>query len=69
VLDTAGQDAYTALRETFMHTGDGFLLVYSVGDDQTFEELKSIRDQILRVHPDKKVNYFVKIGFYAAVSS
>lgn len=50
ILDTAGQDAYTSLRETFMHTGDGFLLVYSITDDQTFEELQSIRKQILRVH-------------------
>lgn len=38
-----------------MHTGDGFLLVYSITDDQTLEELRSIRDQILRVHKDKKV--------------
>eukprot|EP01039_Chlorochromonas_danica_P000600 gene600-648_t len=55
ILDTAGQDEYTPLRETFMHTGDGFLLVYSIVDDQTLEELKSIREQILRVHRDKKV--------------
>ena len=58
-MDTAGQDAYTPLRETFMHTGDGFLLVYSITDDQTFEELRSIRDQILRVHRDKKVPMMV----------
>ena len=55
ILDTAGQDEYTPLRETFMHTGDGFLLVYSIVDDQTLEELKAIREQILRVHKDKKV--------------
>ncbi len=59
ILDTAGQDAYTPLRETFMHTGDGFLLVYSITDDQTFEELRSIRQQILRVHRDKKVPIMV----------
>mmetsp|Transcript_27974 Transcript_27974/g.38531 ORF Transcript_27974/g.38531 Transcript_27974/m.38531 type:complete len:239 (-) Transcript_27974:1339-2055(-) len=54
ILDTAGQDEYTPLRETFMHTGDGFLLVYSIIDDQTLEELKSIREQILKVHRGKK---------------
>lgn len=58
ILDTAGQDAYTPLRETFMHTGDGFLLVYSIVDDQTLEELREIREQILRVHPDRKVTIF-----------
>lgn len=54
-MDTAGQDEYTPLRETFMHTGDGFLLVYSIVDDQTLEELREIREQILRVHRDRKV--------------
>jgi small GTP-binding protein len=55
ILDTAGQDEYTPLRETFMHTGDGFMLVYSITDDQTLEELRSIREQILRVHRNKKI--------------
>lgn len=55
ILDTAGQAEYTPLRETFMHTGDGFLLIYSITDDQTFEELREIREQILRVHPNQNV--------------
>jgi GTPase SAR1 family protein len=55
ILDTAGQDEYTPLRETFMHTGDGFLLVYSIVDDQTLEDLRDIRDQILRAHRNSKV--------------
>ena len=42
-----------------MHTGDGFLLVYSITDDQTFEELQGIREQILRVHPNGKVPMIV----------
>lgn len=58
ILDTAGQDEYTPLRETFMPSGDGFLLVYSIVDDQTLEELKGIREQILRVHKDRKVGSF-----------
>ena len=59
ILDTAGQDEYTPLRETFMHTGDGFLLVYSIVDDQTLEDLRDIREQILRVHRGKKVHYIL----------
>merc|ERR1712137_1207165 len=55
ILDTAGQEEYSALRETFMHTGDGFILVYSTTDDSTFEELKKIRDEILGVHPNPEV--------------
>lgn len=55
ILDTAGQHEYTPLRETFMHTGDGFLLVYSIVDDQTFEELRDIHEQIMRVHQNADV--------------
>lgn len=55
ILDTAGQKEYSPLRETFMHTGDGFLLIYSITDDQTLEELRDIREQISRVHPNHKV--------------
>ena len=59
ILDTAGQDEYTPLRETFMHTGDGFLLVYSIIDDQTLEELRAIREQILRVDRGRKVSFIL----------
>ncbi len=59
ILDTAGQAEYTPLRETFMHTGDGFLLTYSITDDQTFEELGEIREQILRVHKNPNVVYYI----------
>ena len=59
ILDTAGQEAYAPLRETFMHTGHGFMLVYSTTDDQTLEELREIRAQILRVHRDRKVPMIV----------
>jgi GTPase KRas len=56
ILDTAGQDEYTPLRETFMHTGDGFLLVYSITDDQTLEDLRQIYQQIQRVDKGRKVS-------------
>ena len=55
ILDTAGQDVYSSRRETFMHTGDAFMLVYSITDDQTLEDLNEIHAQIMRAHPDKSV--------------
>jgi len=55
ILDTAGQDAYTSLRETFMHTGDGFMLVYSITDDDTLDRLQEIHEQIQKAHPDPNV--------------
>ena len=33
--------------------------MYSITDDQTLDELKDIRDQILRVHKNKKVPMMV----------
>lgn len=49
VLDTAGQEEYSAMREQYMRTGEGFLLVYSVTLRNSFEELTAFYQQILRV--------------------
>ncbi|KAL1405548.1 RAS1 protein [Vanrija albida] len=49
VLDTAGQEEYGAMREQYMRTGDGFLLVYSITSRSSFEEVSTFHQQILRV--------------------
>jgi small GTP-binding protein len=49
VLDTAGQEIYTAMREQHMRNGDAFLLVYSVADRATFENIAYFYSSILRV--------------------
>jgi GTPase KRas len=49
ILDTAGQEEYSAMREQYMRTGEGFLLVYSITDQSSFEEIQSFCQQILRV--------------------
>jgi len=55
VLDTAGQEEYSAMREQYMRTGEGFLLVYSITSRQSFEEIQLFQQQILRV---KDKDYF-----------
>lgn len=55
VLDTAGQEEYSAMREQYMRTGEGFLLVYSISSRQSFEEIMTFQQQILRV---KDKDYF-----------
>lgn len=55
VLDTAGQEEYAAMREQYMRTGEGFLLVYSIDSKQSFEEIRTFQQQILRV---KDKDYF-----------
>jgi len=49
ILDTAGQEEYSAMREQYMRTGEGFLLVYSVTSRDSFENLKKFFSLILRV--------------------
>lgn len=49
VLDTAGQEEFSAMREQYMRKGDGFLLVYSVTDKQSYENIHNFYTQILRV--------------------
>ncbi|KAJ9063528.1 RAS2 protein [Entomophthora muscae] len=49
VLDTAGQEEYTALRDQWIRDGEGFVLVYSVTTRTTFERVEKFRDQVTRV--------------------
>ena len=37
------------MREQYMHTGEGFLLVYSIIDRNSFDEIPKFHKQILRV--------------------
>nr|CAB3265430.1 ras-related protein Rap-1b [Phallusia mammillata] len=48
LVDTAGMDQFTQMREMYIRNGDGFILVYSILDPTTFEDVKSIREQIVR---------------------
>jgi GTPase KRas protein len=53
VLDTAGQDEYVAMREQYMQNGEGFLLVYSITSRDSFEEINTFHQQILRVKEEE----------------
>ncbi|KAI9095537.1 small GTPase superfamily [Phlyctochytrium arcticum] len=49
VLDTAGQEEYSAMREQYMRSGEGFLLIYAITSRSSFEEIQTFHQQILRV--------------------
>lgn len=49
ILDTAGQEEYSAMRDQYMRTGEGFLCVYSITSRTSFDEISDFREQILRV--------------------
>jgi GTPase KRas protein len=61
ILDTAGQEEYSAMRDQYMRTGEGFLLVYAITSRASFEETTTFREQILRVK-DKESVPMVLVG-------
>ncbi|WVR04744.1 hypothetical protein IAU60_001755 [Kwoniella sp. DSM 27419] len=49
VLDTAGQEEYTALRDQWIRDGEGFMVVYSITSRPTFERVERIVERVFRV--------------------
>ncbi|EEQ27391.1 RAS2 protein [Microsporum canis] len=46
VLDTAGQEEYTALRDQWIRDGEGFVLVYSITSRSSFTRIQKFHHQI-----------------------
>lgn len=80
ILDTAGTEQFTAMRDLYswfrtliwvilcflVKNGQGFVLVYSITAQSTFNDLVDLRDQILRVKDTDDVNIsraYIKIVF------
>ncbi|KXX80875.1 Ras-related protein Rap-1 [Madurella mycetomatis] len=55
ILDTAGTEQFVAMRDLYMKTGQGFLLVFSISSRTSFEELETLRDDIIRIKDDDKI--------------
>ena len=52
------QEQFTAMRDLYMKNGQGFLLVYSITAQSTFNDLQELREQILRVKDTDDVSCF-----------
>ena len=48
ILDTAGQEEFSAMRAQYIRKGQGFVLVFSVIERSSFVELESLHDAILQ---------------------
>lgn len=48
ILDTAGQETFSAMRELYMKNGEGFVLVYSITSKRSLDDLDAIRGGIVR---------------------
>jgi len=49
IMDTAGQEEYSALRDQYVKGGEGFMVVYSITSKQSFDALTKIRLNITRM--------------------
>merc|ERR1711860_394093 len=61
ILDTAGQEDYAAIRDNYFRSGEGFLCVFSITEDDSFQATQEFREQILRVKGDDTIP-FILVG-------
>lgn len=43
ILDTAGQEEYSAMRDQYMRTGEGFLCVFAINNSKSFADINLYR--------------------------
>lgn len=55
ISDTAGTDQFVAMRDLYMKTGQGFLLVFSITSPSSLNEIAGLRDEIIRIKDDENV--------------
>ena len=46
ILDTAGQEEFSAMRVHYMRAGESFLLVFALNSLKSFDDIKTFREQI-----------------------
>eukprot|EP01091_Cochliopodium_minus_P002790 TRINITY_DN1264_c0_g1_i1.p1 TRINITY_DN1264_c0_g1~~TRINITY_DN1264_c0_g1_i1.p1 ORF type:complete len:185 (-),score=64.08 TRINITY_DN1264_c0_g1_i1:82-636(-) len=62
ILDTAGQEEFTALRDQWIRDSEGFVLIYSIISRVSFEQVTTFLDQVKRVKCDLDVIPITLVG-------
>lgn len=62
ILDTAGQEDYAAIRDNYFRSGEAFLCVYSILEQESLDATEELREQVLRVKNDDKTVPFLLVG-------
>lgn len=57
ILDTAGNEQYSVMKDRYLRSGQGFILVYSIIDKKSFDEL----DELLKKVKLTKESDFVPV--------
>ena len=55
ILDTAGQEEYYVLMDQYLNYGDGFLMVYDINNESSFEKIKNFKEKIDRIQQNSKL--------------
>lgn len=55
ILDTAGQEEYSAMRDQYYRMAQAYLCMYDITSRSSFDEIAMIREQIIRVKDDENV--------------
>ena len=56
ILDTAGTEQFASMRDLYIRNGQGFILVYSIINHQTFREVLALHQQIIRAKGSNRVS-------------
>jgi len=62
LLDTAGQEEYSAMRDQYMREGQGFIFGYTITSKHSFEEMTDFIEQVQRVKESLKDSGAVLVG-------
>lgn len=68
ILDTAGTEQFASMRDLYIKNGHGFVVVYSITSMQTFQDIRTMKEQIMRVKGTEKVP-IVLVGYVNSCSS
>jgi small GTP-binding protein len=59
ILDTAGQDDYQSMLDTWINSVDGFILVYAIDDKESFESMKMRYERIVKNKGNNKYSIVI----------
>ena len=59
ILDTAGQDDYQTMLDTWIEFGNCYLLVYAFDDPESFNQLKNKYERICKIKANQKYSVVI----------
>eukprot|EP01100_Stratorugosa_tubuloviscum_P007647 TRINITY_DN315_c1_g1_i1.p1 TRINITY_DN315_c1_g1~~TRINITY_DN315_c1_g1_i1.p1 ORF type:complete len:203 (-),score=61.96 TRINITY_DN315_c1_g1_i1:139-747(-) len=62
IMDTAGQEELGVMREQYMRSGEGFLLVFDLTNSRSFNDLKKIYESLKLVRENEDKLPIILIG-------